>query len=516
MAKQSLQIKRNREIFDDKKAAINHLNSIVKKLDDGEIVLCRYFHDGTIQTLVGFETRFMTTNSIGEEYEKTAIAYIDSFDEIGKGFFYDNNSVLQLDLGDGLTVDENNKIQFVLGEGLQIKDKKLDIKLNQNNDVKNFLHVDDEGMKVVDMDTDVTKTTEKILVMGGPLATDEMKEEIGRVFGTDDDDNPFIPADTSLQNLLFNLFCKEEYPQISASNSTQGNVTNSIKVPIITLSSSATTLEAGTNISISSVTFNGNSTPASTASTVTGLEYGYSALNDNKRDSNNKTITKEPSTSIVSSATTKMTCALTGFTKSGFTQITGTSVLTKGTHDLGQIIDGSNKITVSITGQPISYSIEEIPSVYPCSNIGKTSSACTTTKVDAKSNTLTAPTNNASKTITGVRYGFYGCVPDNFVINSANLRNLSKLTTPNPSSFTITGTNVVRVVVALPSTWTKKTIDTVKDNKALDAIVTNTYKLQTTQYDVEGANNYQTVKYNVYVYDPTDKKDDFKHTITLK
>jgi hypothetical protein len=458
----------------------------------------------------------MTTNSSGDEYEKTAIAYIDSFDEIGKGLFYDNNSVLQLDLGDGLTVDNNNKIQFVLGEGLKIKNKKLDVKLNENNNVKNFLHVDGDGMKVVDMDTDVTKTTEKILVMGGPLATDDMKEEIGRVFGTDEDDNPFIPADTNLQNLLFNLFCKEEYPVISSANSTQGNVTNSIKAPIITLSSTATTLEAGTSISISSVTFNGNSYASKTASTVNGLEYGYSSANDNKRDSKDKQITKEASTNIVSSATTKMTCAITGFTKSGFSQISGTSVLSKGTHDLGQIKDGQNKITVSITGQPISYSIASIPVIYPCSNIGKTSSACTTTKVDAKSGTLTAPTNSASKEITGVRYGFYGCVSDTFEINSGNLRNLSKLTTPNPSSFTITGTNVVRVVVALPATWSKKTIDTVKDNKALDAIVTNTYKLQAKQYDVAGANNYQTVKYNVYVYDPTDKKDDFKHTITLK
>lgn len=516
MAKQSLQIKRNREIFEDKKAAINHLNSLVKKLDDGEIVLCRYFHDGTIQTLVGFETRCITTNSIGEEYEKTAIAYIDSFDEIGKGLFYDNNSVLQLDLGDGLTVDNNNKIQFVLGEGLKIKNKKLDVKLNENDNVKNFLHVDGDGMKVVDMDTDVTKTTEKILVMGGPLATDDMKEEIGRVFGTDEDDNPFIPADTDLQNLLFNLFCKEEYPVISSENSKQGNVTNSIKAPIITLSSTATTLEAGTSISISSVTFNGNSYASKTASTVNGLEYGYSAANDNKRDSKNKQITKEASTNIVSSATTKMTCAITGFTKSGFSQISGTSVLTKDAHDLGQIKDGQNKIVVSITGQPISYSIASIPVVYPCSNIGKTSSACTTTKVDAKSGTLTAPTNSASKEITGVRYGFYGCVPDEFVINSANLRNLSKLTTPNPSSFTITGTNVVRVVVALPSTWTKKTISLVEDDKAFGTPVTTAYKLQSTQYDVAGANNYQTVKYNVYVYNPEDTKGDFQHKITLK
>jgi hypothetical protein len=371
-------------------------------------------------------------------------------------------------------------------------------------------------MKVVDMDTDVTKTTEKILVMGGPLATDDMKEEIGRVFGTDEDDNPFIPADTDLQNLLFNLFCKEEYPVISSANSTQGNVTNSIKAPIITLSSTATTLEAGTSISISSVTFNGNSYASKTASTVNGLEYGYSSANDNKRDSKDKQITKEASTNIVSSATTKMTCAITGFTKSGFSQISGTSVLSKGTHDLGQIIDGSNKITVSITGQPISYSIASIPVVYPCSNIGKTSSACTTTKVDAKSGTLTAPTNNASKTITGVRYGFYGCVPDNFVINSANLRNLSKLTTPNPSSFIITGTNVVRVVVALPSTWTKKTISLVEDDKAFGADITTTYVLQSTQYDVAGANNYQTVKYNVYVFNPEDTKGGLQHTITLK
>ena len=58
MAVQSLQIKRNKIIFDTKKEAVNHLQSLVEKLDDGEIVLCRYFSNGTIQTLVGFETKY--------------------------------------------------------------------------------------------------------------------------------------------------------------------------------------------------------------------------------------------------------------------------------------------------------------------------------------------------------------------------------------------------------------------------------------------------------------------------
>lgn len=510
----SLQIKRNKNIFNNKREAIDHLNSLVKKLDDGEIVLCRYFYDGTIQTLVGFETNCAIENELGEYIEKKSITYVDSLSEVGKGFFYDENGIIQLKLGSGLHIDNDNKIQISLDKGLEIKNEKLNVKLNE--DIKNFLQVDDKGLKVVDMDTDTTKTTEKIAVVGGPLATEEVKNEIANKFGVDENDNPFIPADTNLQDLLSNLFFKEVFPTISSSNSVQGNVTNRINAPVLILSSDETELEVGTSISISSASFSGNSYALTESSIVSGLTYGYSLSNNNKRSSRLNNITQIPTNSIVTSAQTRMVCETTGFTKSGFSEITGTTVLTKSSHDLGKIKDGSNKIKISISGQPISYSIAEIPVTYPCSNVGKTSSACVTTKVDAKSGTLVAPTNNISKEIIGVRYGFYGCVSDSFVINSNNLRGLTKLKKQPTSSFVITGTNVVRVVIAIPTTWDKKTIDNVKDNNSLDAIVTNTYILQSTKYDVKGANDYDSVQYNVYVYDTKDTKENFKHTITLK
>lgn len=518
MTKQSLQIKRNKEIFTTKEGAIKHLNSLVEKLDDGEIVLCRYFNGETIQTLVGFETKYEITDpSTNEKDIVAAIAYVDSFNQMGKGFYHDANDVLQLNLGDGLNVDKNNKIQIVLGQGLEIKSGgKVDVKINPK--VTNFLTVDNDGLKVDDIDTNATKTTEKILVMGGPLATDAVKQEIISVFGTDEDDNPIIPENTDLQTLLVKLFCKEMYPTITSDNSVSGTVSSQINAPTITLSNSATTLEVGTYISATTISFNGNSYVVSTNSQVSGMTYGYSTRLDDSRDSSDNNIIRTPTSGIVTTSIAKMSCQLSGFTQPAFAEMSGTSTstLSKTNYNLGQITEGNNKILINITGQTISYQIAEIPSVYPCSNIGKTSSACKTTKVNAISGTLTAPTNNAQKSITGVRYGFYGYVSDTFVINPTNLRNLTPLTNPNTSSFIISGKNIVRTIVALPSTW-GKTIDTVTDNKSLNAIVTDAYKLQTTtEYKVAGANGYEPIIYDVYVYDPTDKKDDFKHTITLK
>ena len=104
---QSLQIKRNKNIFQTKEDAVNHLNSLVNKLEDGEIVLCRYFNDNTVQTLIGFQTKYGIVNENTSENEiVNTITYLDSFSEVGNGFSRDEKGVLQVKL-------DNSGINFL-------------------------------------------------------------------------------------------------------------------------------------------------------------------------------------------------------------------------------------------------------------------------------------------------------------------------------------------------------------------------------------------------------------------
>lgn len=489
MAEQSLQIKRNKNIFDTKDDAVQHLNSLINKLDDGEIVLCRYFNNETIQTLIGFETIYN---------EQRSIAYLDSFSEVGDGFMRDDNGILQLRLGNGLKIDENHN---------------LDVKID--NTVTNFLEVNTNGMSVQEMNANVTKTTEDILVMGGPLATDDVKAILPKT--TDGAENPYIAADTNLQELLLKLFCKEMYPTISSSNSKQGNVTAYINAPTITLTNTKTVLEVGTYISATTISFSGNSKERLTASTVSGLTYGYSNTNDNVKDSSDTSITKTPTTNIVTSSTATMSCNLTGFTVSKFNDITGTTIgnIQKNNFNLGQVIEGENKIKVSITGQTISYVIDAIDTVYPCSNIGNTSGTIKTTKVDVKSGTTTAPTSSTTKTITGVRYGFYGKVKKTTTtFNSDIIRKLDHtITSSTTTQIDLDENDIDQFVVAIPQIWNKE-ISEVFD-PASKQIITNTYELQSTHCNVEGLNNYTAAKYDIYIYKPQRTAESMKHQITL-
>lgn len=510
MAEQSLQIKRNKNIFTTKEDAVNHLKSLVEKLDDGEIVLCRYFNGETIETLVGFETK---TN------DNASIVYVDTFNQLGKGLSYDSKNIININVGDGLQIDDNNNVTLNLSNGLQITNHKLAVKLNEQNNVKNFLTVDGDGMKVVEMDTNVTSTTERILVNGGPLA--ELAKDF---FPKDSNNNPYIEKDTNLQDLLFKLFCKEEYPTVTSGNSIQGNVTASIDKPIITLSTTGN-VEVGTSITVTAK-FKGVSTANTTNSIVSGLTYGYSTSHNNKREHSSTTINKIPSVNRVQTSNMIMSCALTNFTGTKFNNISqsGDTLPSISGYTLGQVKPGVNTITVSITGQPYTYSIDAINTVYPCSNIGKTSGDLKTTKVEAKSGTTEIPFNTASESVTGVRYGYYGIITDNpevvgqetFEYTSANIRKLTALT--SKKTFTIQGDNVGRVIIAIPTSWNAE-IDKITDSEQMGTDLfgseTGYSTTNVKTIAVHGANNYQAENYKVYTYDPQSPIS-INQTITFK
>ena len=418
----------------------------------------------------------------------------------------------------------NNKVNVLVGEGLEINNNKIKVLVDTN--VTNFLSVDEKGMKVVDMNADVTKTTKDIIVMGGPLATDEVKNTID---DKDSSNNPYIKSGTNVQELLEKLFCEEKYPTLTNDNYFSGTVSSTIKQPTITFSNSATTVEVGTFISASTISFNGNSIATTTNSKVNGLEYGYSLSNDSIKYSGDNTIEKIPTTGYVTTEITKMTCEYTGFTVTTFTSMTGTTVLEKNNCDLGQIVDGDNIIKVTITGQPISYTIEEINSVYPCSNIGNTKEELKTQKIESQDNETSAPTNSNTKTIVGVRYGFYGMLDETkketFGYTSNELRNLTSLT--EAKTFNIKGDNVAMVVIAIPNDWGVE-IDEIRDDEQMNSnLFGSTTGYDSENYDennhpngvrvvsVEGLNSYQSSEYKVYTFSP-DSSILINQTVTFK
>ena len=127
----------------------------------------------------------------------------------------------------------------------------------------------------------------------------------------------------------------------------------------------------------------------------------------------------------------------------------------------------------------------------PTTNMGNNSTQTAIAEQSARqSNTVT---------ISGYRQYFIGSSSDKPEINSAYIRGLQQKASysTGTKSYTVpSGTQ--RVVIACPATKTGMT--KVTNASALNADVTGTFSKQTVQ--VEGANGYKAVDYNVWVYEP--------------
>lgn len=106
-----------------------------------------------------------------------------------------------------------------------------------------------------------------------------------------------------------------------------------------------------------------------------------------------------------------------------------------------------------------------------------------------------------SSALVGVRYMFWGPVPSDVELNSANIRGLKYNKATDTGALTTfgAGANAKKVIVAVP---VGRKITKVLMPSALNADVTALFVKQGTQVDVEGANGYTAAKYDVYVYQP--------------
>lgn len=374
-----------------------------------------------------------------------------------------------------------------------------DDKVNEEGEIveKNFLDFEQDGDKqalaVRSIDTNKT-VLEKDLVIAG----------LDGQFGAGNySNNDVIPAGTDVYTILQNILCKELYANPS---NVIGKITASIAKPAITLDKSSTQ-EVGTLVTMNSATV-ANSTIATTGHSVNGMEYGYSTANDNTQDSANKSISKSWSTAATGGSY-KMVASLTGFNADTVTNQQNTpatvSAQTMSKTVLGCLAEGDNKITVNVTGDTFTCSIDGIDAVYHCSNLGNTNSGKVTTAIEAISNKVSnAPTNSDSKTVKA-QYKYFLGYSTNTLYNqfdSASVRALSAKT----NWVTINGTTTIvdangtksdgkSIVIACPSKYKLATVQ-----NGVGADILENFTTKGSQGVVSVKCGEINVDYNVYVY----------------
>ena len=119
-----------------------------------------------------------------------------------------------------------------------------------------------------------------------------------------------------------------------------------------------------------------------------------------------------------------------------------------------------------------------------------------------------------SDILQGVRYMFWGPVTDDVELNSANVRALThnKASATGALATFGAGTGAKKVIVAVPS---DRKITKVIMPSALNADVTALFVKQSATVNVEGANGYTAVPYNIYVYQPASIDAGETYTVTI-
>jgi hypothetical protein len=218
---------------------------------------------------------------------------------------------------------------------------------------------------------------------------------------------------TDIYTILQNILCKELYPTIVTA--TNAKATAKMNALTLTLSASDT-VEVGTLVKLTKGETNGSAidTNKTNDSSITGMTYGYSWLNNNTKVSSDTSIIKKCNTEISDNTYSISATINSGFDADKETYVKTTPSTQTGIEKaalaetrLGCVVEGENKITISAEGASYSYSADKIDEVFYCSNLGNTN-ASKTKEVEASSGTTDKPTTSASATVTGAYYYFLG------------------------------------------------------------------------------------------------------------
>lgn len=190
-----------------------------------------------------------------------------------------------------------------------------------------------------------------------------------------------------------------------------------------------------------------------------------------------------PATGVVADT---VTASFDGKTKTGAT----------GTFD-NVVADGTKELTVSIT-----YNEGAVPKT----NLGNPYAEG---KIAAGTKSATA-----SDKLVGVRHMFYGVVKtDGFVLDSANIRSLTHEAASKKTIATFkAGEGAKKVVVACPSGYN---VSKVTLPSAMGADATKDFVKQTNTVNVEGAEGFTAVPYNVWVFEPASIPSSQSYSIVI-
>ena len=364
-----------------------------------------------------------------------------------------------------------------------------------------------------------------IPVEGGPLATDAVKALYPNG----------IPANATIQDVLFKLFCEEKWPgTITTANA---SITSTMGKPTVTMSTS--TVEVGTVVSYSVAS--GKSSYSATGHKASGFTYGYAESVGGAKVSSNTSKEGGKGTVTIADGTISVTVtAPTGATATsgsadattvdeantaGFVTVSGTYVA----------VEGNNKVTASNSSATYSCTFDELPVYYGVSNLGSTTNTdddnktYPSTKKDSitKTSTSVSASETTGKTTPGaykyfLGYGDYTAIDQ---LDSAKVRALTTKSGWITKDGTTTivdnsGNNNLKsngksIVIACPS---KYKLSSVSNGVGADILVNFTTK---------GVQGTRTVKlaggegadhtYNVYIYPITTGAEvEFKNVTLVK
>lgn len=407
-----------------------------------------------------------------DEYNRTNIIHL-----------WDGNDMVVM--SERLFLGETTGTAYDGGKGKALADIVSRIVIN--GDGTKYLSDDGTYKLIVADTTETVKTTDEILVAGGPLADLLNKAGINS-----------ISPDTSMQDLFISLFTKELWPTNLVFK--EGTVSAAIAAPSFTLSNT-NLVEVGATVTIGKTTLSA-ATMSTTARTYSGFTYGYSSANDNTKDSSNTTITVNASNAALNSVNYTMKRTTNGSVENA-TANTNPAQVTLDSKTF-KAIEGTNTVKVDITGPTANATFASMPVYYACSNLGKTSEEHKSVAKDTITKTSSTPSNSKTLNVTGV-YPYY--------TNKDNITAFSKLALTTNKTLDVTfvaetASNKHAFKIPAKFNVTKITLLNTLSGKYEDYSVSR-FSVTTETINVQGTN----VQYKVYTRnDGTNGSSSFKIT----
>ena len=341
--------------------------------------------------------------------------------------------------GNAISISADNEVAVVVAESTEAQ--------------TNYL-VNDGGLKVAEMGAGVTKLSQDIQVIGGPLADD-----LADVF-----DGGVIPAGTSVETILMKMICKEIFPPFDTE---QGTISTSMSLTTLAFDPTNTTVEVGTIVTTNALTAN-NSNYSTTPAKIKGLDKGYSLTENGEKQEGDMEFAVENVTEA--SNTHSITLTYTGFTETKPETVSAASTVTMPAQTL-VVREGKCKVSASASGSKYTATSPAVSQeYYNISNVNTRRKETATIATKSLSSTASASTGDE---VTGVyKYfvGFYDftkaqVVEDVFTSEiirglNAHTGNITKDGTTTILNSTTTADSDGRsIVVAVPTKYKLATID---------------------------------------------------------